>query len=258
VSAPHVHIPYHRAVDYLPFIKGNRLNLEIYFPSSSLDSLHPGDIERLKEMLDHRPSLSIHAPFMDMSPGAVDEKVRAVTIERFSHILEIAGILSPEAVVFHSGYEKWRYAHRVDIWLEGSLLTWKPMIEKAARLGIKIAIENIFEDEPHNLHSLMKELHSEHFGICFDTGHCNLFSKVPLEDWLKSLGPYLFELHLHDNDKSSDQHLPIGDGTFDFKALFSLLKGKECLHTIEAHNPENVMKSMQKLKEYTKASPSDP
>lgn len=256
MNSPHVHIPYPGIAGHLPLIKQHRLNLEIYFPSSALDSLGPGDIERLKETLDHRPSLSIHAPFMDMSPGAVDVKVRAVTIERFSRILDIAEILLPEAIVFHSGYEKWRYAHRVDIWLEGSLLTWRPIIERAAGIGTRIAIENIFEDEPSNLHSLMQELHSKYFGICFDTGHCNLFSKVSLDDWIESLGPYIFELHLHDNDKSFDQHLPIGDGNFDFRTLFSSLGGKECLYTIEAHSPGHVMKSLERLKEYTKASPN--
>jgi len=246
----HVHVPYPKLGEHLAILKERKLNLEIYFPSSSLDSLNPGDINRLRDKLDYKPSLSIHAPFMDMSPGAVDSKVRTVTVERFSHVLDIAEILSPAAIVFHSGYEKWRYAHRADIWLERSVITWKPIIERAALLGIKIAIENIFEDEPSNLQSLMKELHSENFGICFDTGHCNLFSKVTLGEWLKSLKPYIFELHLHDNDKTFDQHLPIGDGTFDFKTLLSELKGNNCIYTIEAHSPEKVMKSVERLREY--------
>ncbi len=246
----HTHIPYPKVGDYLDHIKRSSLNLEIYFPASSLDSLRPADIERLRDTLDYGPSLSIHAPFMDMSPGAVDAKVRAVTVERFSRTMDIAEILAPRAIVFHSGYEKWKYAQRVDIWLEGSLLTWRPLIERAARLGVKIAIENIFEDEPSNLAALMRELHSEHFGICFDTGHCNLFTTVPLQEWLKTLGPYLFELHLHDNDKSADQHLPIGDGTFDFRTLFSFLKGRDCLYTIEAHSPERVMKSIERLRAF--------
>ncbi len=254
MNSAHVHVPYPKVRDYLTSLREQRLNLEIYFPSSSLDSLEPGDVERMMKDLDYGPSLSVHAPFMDMSPGAVDVRVRDVTLERFNQIMEIAGILSPRTIVFHSGYEKWRYAHRADIWLEGSLLTWKPLIAKAARLNARIAIENIFEDEPSNLHSLMQELHSEHFGICFDTGHCNLFTKVSLEDWLRDLGPYVFELHLHDNDRSADQHLPIGDGTFDFKTLFSFFRGKDCLYTIEAHSQERVLKSMGRLREYVRVS----
>lgn len=254
MNAPHVHIPYPKVGDYLGYIRENRLNLEIYFPSSSLDSLMAGDLEMLKKELDYSPSLSIHAPFMDLSPGAVDAQVRAVTLRRFLHVMEIAQVLSPKAVVFHSGYEKWKYAHRVDLWLEGSLITWQPVIEEAARLGVKIAVENIFEDEPSNLLALMEELHSENFGICFDTGHCNLFTKIPLAEWLDHLTPYIFEVHLHDNDRTSDQHLPVGDGLFDFKTLFSSLSGRDCLHTIEAHSPEKVLKSMGRLKEYLTAS----
>lgn len=237
--------------DYLTFVKDRRLDLEIYFPSSSLDAMRSGEIKELRDKLDYNPSLSIHAPFMDLSPGAVDSKVRAVTMERFSRILDIAEALSPSVIVFHSGYEKWRFAHRVDIWLEGSLRTWEPLIKRVARMGARIAIENIFEDEPSNLHALMKELYSENFGICFDTGHCNLFTRVPLTEWLECLRQYIFELHLHDNDRTFDSHLPIGDGTFDFKLLLSALKGRDCLYTIEAHTPERVLKSIERLKEYT-------
>jgi sugar phosphate isomerase/epimerase len=254
VTTPHVHIPYPNVGDYLAYARQHRLNLEIYFPSASLDNLNPGDVEKLKKEFDYGPSLSIHAPFMDMSPGAVDAKVREVTLERFLQVMEIAEILSPKVIVFHSGYEKWRYAHRVDLWLEGSVKTWHPIIEKAARLETRIAIENIFEDEPSSLVALMEKLHSEHFGICFDTGHCNLFSRVPLTEWLKALGPYIAELHLHDNDRTSDQHLPVGDGTFDFKTLFSHLRGKDCIYTIEAHTPERVLKSMERLREHITTS----
>ncbi|HXX58551.1 MAG TPA: sugar phosphate isomerase/epimerase family protein [Thermodesulfovibrionales bacterium] len=246
----HVHIPYSKIGDYLSLLKEKRLNLEIYFPSSSLDSLRTGDIQLLRDSLDYHPSLSIHAPFMDLSPGAVDSGVRSLTLARFMHIMDIAEILFPRVIVFHSGYEKWKYAHRVDIWLEGSLMTWRPLIERAAQLGVKLAIENIFEDEPSNLEALMKELHAESFGLCFDTGHCNLFSRVSLKDWLDSLGQYIFSLHLHDNDGTFDSHLPIGDGTFDFEMLFTFLGDRDYVYTIEAHTPERVLKSMDRLKEY--------
>ncbi|MDH5202411.1 MAG: sugar phosphate isomerase/epimerase [Nitrospirota bacterium] len=247
---PQVHIPYHRIEDYLIFIKENQINLEIYFSSHFLDTINNSDIIDLKEKLDYHPSLTVHAPFMDLSPGAVDSKVRAVTIERFSHIFEISKILNPKIIVFHSGYEKWKYAQRIDIWLEGSLITWKPLIKRAHELDVKIALENIFEEEPTNLTLLMQELGSEYFGLCFDTGHFNLFSKTPLEEWLNYLKPYIIELHLHDNDKTADTHKPIGDGTFDFNTLFSILKDKDLIYTIESHNTEDAIKSIEKLKKY--------
>ena len=53
--------------------------------------------------------------------------------------------------------------------------------KKAEEIGVKIAIENIFEDEPENLRLLMEEMGNKNFGICFDSGHFNLFLKYHLK-----------------------------------------------------------------------------
>ncbi len=247
---PHIHVPYETLEKYLPFIRKEELNLEIYFGSRRFDNLKRGDIIELKNKLDYDPQLSIHAPFMDLSPGAVDLKVRKVTFKRFSDVLDFAEILKPKVVVFHSGYDKWKYDSRVDIWLEGSLKTWRPLNKMAVDIGVKIAIENIFEDEPGHLRLLMKEMDSENFGLCFDTGHFNLFSKMPLSGWLEIVKPYIKELHLHDNTMTADYHLAIGDGNFDFKTLFRELEGMNCVYTIEAHTIEDVKKSIERLPAY--------
>ncbi|MGD0281697.1 MAG: sugar phosphate isomerase/epimerase family protein [Dissulfurispiraceae bacterium] len=250
MAGTHVHVPYDKIAEHMPLFNQHRLNLEIYFNAAILDAIDVSSLYALKKNLEYSPSLSLHAPFMDLCPGAVDTRVREVTISRFSQILNVAEVLKPECIVFHSGYEKWKYGLSIGLWLENSLETWRPLDEKATRIGVKIAIENIFEDNPENLAVLMKEMDSGNFGICFDTGHCNLFSKAPLNEWLDNLGPYIIELHLHDNDRSADQHLPIGDGTFDFRALFSALKSNmPIIHTIEAHSPERVLKSIRRLDE---------
>lgn len=247
---PHVHVPYHKIGEYLSFIKKHQVNLEVYFSSRSLDSISKEDILSIKKELFYNPSLSIHAPFMDLSPGAVDSKVREVTIERFKQIFDIASILRPLVIVFHSGYEKWKYAHRIDIWLEESLKTWSIFLKIAKELNVKIAIENVFEDEPNNLLRLFERMGDGYFGYCFDTGHFNLFSRVRIEDWLNPLLPYLVEMHLHDNDKTFDSHLAIGEGNFDFGRLFEIIKGRDVLMTVEAHSPEGVLKSFEKIECY--------
>ncbi len=249
---PHIHIPFEMLEKHLPFIKKEKSNLELYFGTRRIDNLKKKDIIKLKNKLDYNPRLTIHAPFMDLSPGAVDSRVREITIKRFFDVLDLAEVLKPKIVVFHSGYDKWKYDERVDIWLEGCLKTWKPVNERAEALGVKIAIENIFEDEPTNLKLLMEEMNSKNFGICFDTGHFNLFSKMFLLNWLEMIKPYIVELHLHDNTKSKDLHLAIGDGNFDFRTLFRELKGKNLVYTIETHSVEDTKKSLERLKVYLK------
>lgn len=247
---PYVHIPYNRIGEYLNFINENRINLEIFFSASHLDNIKENDMAILLEKLQYSPSFTLHAPFMDLSPGAVDKRIRKVTLERFLQVFKVAEALKPKIVVFHSGYEKWKYAHRIDIWIEGSLKTWGPCLKRATEIGTKIAIENIFEDEPTNLRLLMEKIGSELFGICFDTGHCNLFTRVPLEEWLQQLKPYIIELHLHDNNKTFDDHLAIGDGTFDFDTLFTNLKNKDLVYAVEAHSAKDTITSIRRLQKY--------
>lgn len=250
LSGTFVHIPYDMFDKHLPFFRRNKLNPEIYFGSRSFDDMNKDDIIGLKKKLDYNPDVTIHAPFMDLSPGAVDLQVREVTLRRYFETLDAAEILMPRAIVFHSGYDRWKYDERVDIWLENSLKTWGPVNKRAAEMGVKIAIENIFEDDPENLILLSKEMNSDNFGICFDTGHFNLFSKLPLAEWLSLIKPYIVELHLHDNLRYADQHLAIGDGDFDFAGLFKEIKEIECIYTIEAHTEENAAKSLEQLKQY--------
>jgi sugar phosphate isomerase/epimerase len=82
------------------------------------------------------------------------------------------------------------------------LPVWREINNRASDIGTKVAIENIFEEEPTNLKMLAEEINSENFGICFDTGHFNLFSTESLEHWIEMIGRHIVELHIHDNDKA--------------------------------------------------------
>lgn len=251
IGNAHYHLPYDRIDEYLPFMRDRNLNIEIYFGSNNYDSLKIDDIKDLKKRLDYNPSISVHGPFLDLSPAAIDQSVREATLQRFHNVLDYAEILAPKVIVFHSGYDKWKYDRHVDIWLEKSLMTWREIDRRASDMGVKIAIENIFEDEPDHLKLLSEEMNSDNFGLCFDTGHFNMFSKLPLTEWLGKIKPYITELHIHDNHRYADEHLAIGDGDFDFKTLFEELRDIDCLYTIEAHKLEDMEKSLERIKEYS-------
>ncbi len=250
MASPQVHVPYSKLGEYMDFIRDYRLNLEIFLSAKDLISASLDEFQALLKRLSYGPSITIHAPFMDLSPAAVDPGVKEITQERFNQAFDAATILRPKAIVFHSGYDKWKYGQRVDIWLERSARFWPYYIERAEDLETRIAVENIFEDSPESLALLMGRLGSENFGICFDTGHMNIFSKTPLSEWLDELGEYIVELHLHDNHGDEDSHLPIGKGIFDFDTLFNALKDRDVIRTIEATTPEDVLESIEKLKLY--------
>jgi sugar phosphate isomerase/epimerase len=245
VDSPHVHIPFDKIDQYASFLEEKKLNLEIYFSANTLDSTDSIRIAKRVADLEYGPSLSIHAPFMDLSPAAVDPKIRDVTQFRFNQVMDIANDIQPKTIVFHSGYEKWKYELNIDIWLEKSLITWNEMLERAVKIDARLAIENIFEDAPDNLSLLAEKIDSDYFGLCFDTGHFNLFSHVSLNDWIDQTGRYIVELHIHDNDGTKDAHESPGKGTFDFPLLFDLMKDRnDVLCTVEAHNPGGVLEGI--------------
>jgi sugar phosphate isomerase/epimerase len=66
------------------------------------------------------------------------------------------------------------------------------------------------------------------------------------------LGGRLIEVHLHDNNGEEDQHLPPGDGKFDFTGFFRHLLTQRLspLYTLEVHQEEDLPRSFEAVKAY--------
>jgi sugar phosphate isomerase/epimerase len=246
----HIHIPYPTLKDFFEMVRQRRYDLEIYFSAAVLDQIEKHDLESLLERLDWNPKLTLHAPFMDLNPGAVDPMVRSVTQVRFRQVLNVAAILKPRAAVFHAAYDRWRYSGRKDVWLDYSIDTWRKVMESASKIGLRVAVENVFDEEPEALKMLIDKIARPDFGFCFDTGHFNLFSSVPMERWFEALGRHLIEVHLHDNDGTADSHWALGRGNIEFEKFFGLLQthAPAPVFTIEAHDKNDIEASIGRVR----------
>ena len=58
--------------------------------------------------------------------------------------------------------------------------------------------------------------------ICYDTGHANI-NRHSVAHELKLLAPWLYSIHLHNNDRSYDHHCLPSDGVFDWSVFFGEL-----------------------------------
>ncbi len=250
----HIHIPYPQLKDYFELLRKRRYDLEIYLSAAVLDQLERDDFEKLMKSLDWKPALTLHAPFMDMNPGAVDPMVRTVTQVRFRQLLNAASVLKPRAAVFHAAYDRWRYGGRRDIWLENSIDTWNKVMDRASGLGMRVAVENVFDEDPDALKMLIETIARPGFGFCFDIGHFNLFSTLPMERWFEALGKHLVEVHLHDNEGNDDSHWALGRGSIDFDKFFALLNAHASapVYTIEAHDKDDIDASLERVQTYLK------
>jgi sugar phosphate isomerase/epimerase len=197
---------------------------EIVFDASTLDNLNKKEARELAQRLRQRGlENTIHGPFRDLSPGGDDPKIRAVTRERLRQTLDLAEIFKPRCVVFHPGYDPWRFQDHNQFWLDRSAETWKPIVERAARMDTILALENVFEKIPTTILSLLERIASPNFGHCLDIGHFNVFAATTIENWVRTMAPHIVEIHLHDNMGETDDHLPIGQGNIDFKRFSRLI-----------------------------------
>ncbi len=249
----YVHIPFFMLIEKLDLVIEKRINPEIHISGEVLDTVSDKQLSRVINALTRNNlSCTIHGPFMDLAPVAVDKKIREVTRQRLLDTLEIAAMLSPAVLVLHPGYNDLQHGDNKDNWLKNSIATWNIMVKKAEEYRLNIAIENIFDKNPLLLAKLLKEIDSPFLGHCFDVGHYNVFADYPLCDWFNIMGQYIKELHLHDNNGKRDEHLALGDGAVDIPAVFAQLKKHKITPalTIEAHNEKNVFLSLDRLKGY--------
>jgi sugar phosphate isomerase/epimerase len=172
--------------------------------------------------------------------------------------MDLADKVKPGQVLFHPGFDQWRFGFRDDLWVKNSTPIWSEVLNQADRSGVRIVLENVFDPRPDHLGKLREKIGSE-LGFCLDTGHLTLFSEAPLEEWLEVFGDGLRELHLHDNDGSRDLHLPVGEGIFDFRGLCREveIRGADPVVVLEHHTRARTRKSLENFRRLIKGTSSD-
>lgn len=105
---------------------------------------------------------------------------------------------------------------------ETGLKRIKEITKYAKKLGIKVAFENT--KIKGYLDYIITNIICDNVGICFDSGHYHAHFDDDFNFELYK--DRIFAIHLHDNDKSYDQHLIPYDGTIDWEFLIRQLK--EC------------------------------
>lgn len=251
LSRVQVNAPFQQLVDgYLDLFLRCRINPEIGFDASVLDRREELPLEQVARLfMEDGRTVTLHGPFMDLAPGALDDRIREVTARRLLEAMELVPLFRPLSVVFHVGYDDRCYHDYRREWLAGSLETWEPIARRAEGLGVMISLENVFEQTPYMIAALLDSLSSSNVGFCLDVGHQNAFSTTPLAEWLSVLGSRLREVHLHDNDGRGDDHEPIGSGSVAFPTLFAYLveTGLRPVITLEPHAEASLWKSLEAL-----------
>ena len=169
-----------------------------------------------------------HAPFEMTAADPISPECPKYV--RLTRAIEAAGILGAPYIVVHCIKASGEEFLRINREFYLSLLPY------AERVGIKIAVENLFgpADEngvrpdyfgdPAEHLAFVRSLGSPYFTVCVDLGHSALVGRRP-EDVIRAMDPELFMLmHMHDNDCKDDLHRIPYSALFDWSAICAALK----------------------------------
>ncbi|MBQ2644756.1 sugar phosphate isomerase/epimerase [bacterium] len=204
-------------------------NLEISrFPNMDyIDSNFEYILKEMKNSVkDFQGKISLHALFSDLNPASKDYALREIAKKRYQQSFEAALATDAKNMVFHSGHKGMKHKVSVQNYLEGSIKFWKEYIKQFEDKGIIASIENVLEDSPKNLITIVDEVNSPNLKICLDTGHANLCSDIPISEWIKTYGKRLHHMHWHNNYKTNDDHSSLKNGTVNFLDIWETLRNE--------------------------------
>jgi len=214
-----------------------KANPEVYISAERLPEFTPTRVKNFTDTLSAFPSHTIHAPFMDVWPGAADENIRRLSLEQMQKIMSMAAAWESLLVVMHFNYDPIYYRQHFERWLDRAARFYQTLLAESD--GPLIALENIAEPTPYVVLQLMKRIDRPRLVHCFDFGHHHVFARIPMEEWLFYLEPRRhIHFHLHDNFGTNDDHLPLGQGSIDWQAAKAAISGLECPFsiTLEPHS----------------------
>ncbi len=238
---------------YMPVVQEHSLGLELqeFADPNVLDNDWRGLVGKYQRALaDFHGALTLHGCYIDLVSGSPDKKLVALTRERYQLNIEIGRLLGATAIDFHANYlpliDQPSYLAG---WIDRQVAFWSALTEESAQHGIMLLLENMWEPDPSIIKHILMRIQSPQLKACLDVGHAGLYSDLPLETWIKSLGEDLVYTHLHNNNGRHDEHLAFGIGVIDFPALLKQLREipRQPMFTLEMPNLETINASLPYL-----------
>lgn len=181
--------------------------------------------------------LSVHPPAWDINIASYTKPVRDMSIGVYAQAIDWAKSIGATYIVVHIGWRGDPNFPRTEC-LRRAEEAIGALAARASRAGVLLAVENVgwFGQEvcdQEEFTSLIKRL-PQSAGALLDVGHA-LLAGWDVPRAARELAPRMVAMHLHDNNGTSDQHLPIGQGKLNWDALLPLLSAMPagCQHIIE-------------------------
>jgi len=236
-------------LDDLNFAIKNKLDYyEIQGSGEKID-LELEIIEKAKKITKkNNISLSLHAfhlPISSLTPEISEPALKTAKEE-----IVLANKIGAKQITIHSGHKdkpenETAVAKNFEIFIKN----FKELVKFGKKYRVRVGLENSTKNramciEPRDFLNALNNIKG--LKITLDVGHANTTDINPI-DYFKQFKDFIINIHIHDNDGSSDQHALIGEGNIDFKNFL-----KECKNSnyygpfiLEVFPYKNVLKGRE-------------
>ena len=199
------------------FAREYGLGLEIaeYSTAWNMDRRFEVTDPRVKESLKGISRSILHAPVNELFPCAVDEKARELAACRYRQAIDLAEGYGSHKIVIHGGYTPWFY--HPAWYVSQSIAFWKDFLKENP--DVNIVLENVLETTPDLIVDILEGVNDSRLRMCFDVGHINAYSYIPILDWLETCAPWIGHIHINNNDGREDQHSGLHEGSVPMKEV---------------------------------------
>ena len=123
---------------------------------------------RVRNDLQEVQRAVFHAPFAEIFPSAIDPLMREAGLKRLNQAYTLAAGYGISRMVVHGGFLSNVY---FEVWFhERSVEFWRRFMEDKPS-DFFLLIENVLEEKPSLLSSVVEELDDPRIRLCLDVGH---------------------------------------------------------------------------------------
>lgn len=210
-----------------PVVSANGMGIELaeFCISENMDLKYEEVLPHVLKNAAASPERTLHAPYNELFPMAIDPLVVEAAYKRYEQSLEYCRRFGASKMIVHANYIKDLYYP--EWFLSRQILFWKRFLKEHDD-DVVICVENVMEEDPELILGILKGVEDPRLRMCLDVGHANLTPVAPV-DWLKTCAPYISHYHIHNNfgpaegrQSLGDRHLSPGNGIIDMKALLTL------------------------------------
>ena len=179
------------------------------------------DVEKVRSLLEEYGLEVVGHTACYLPIGSPIKSLRETAAEEMTRYFRVFNELRIRLVTIHANWPIAIFSAKEGIAFQVTAL--RELVKGAKEYNLELMYEPIDtqKDSVENVSAVLGQVPELLFHL--DIGHASLFGRKP-EQFIEEFHQKLKHVHLHDNDKMRDLHLPMGAGSIDWRKTIKVLK----------------------------------